>query len=345
MAIRPFDPDRERQPLPALFVNLEPDTAPVIESVRELAAVKRSPGLSGEELDRFFNEVFERPDLTLDDIYPFVVRVAWRVVRCMAKLRGAIGPDESLERAGERLPGAWDEPWALLERADTRDRLVREMAAVRVPLLPPAPPAEWLNGEKDVTYYDPASDAPLCNYVQTFVQVAKRLGVPNRKEGRLGLRPLADLSIARAAMPSSAEILACERVMVEEAVGAVLEHGHFGAVKALRDRYGLHDSEVGDLLLMARLAMQNIQGGMDTQAKRALMEARLEELAARARSGLDLRAELMALKELGSVQGLKIVDPEGDDIDDMIDVVDQEIAASEGRDDDTDIPELPAGGE
>lgn len=333
MPIRPFDPNRERARPLGLFRNLiEDEGFPAIDGVLDSGLVRRSEGLSGDKLETFFNRAFDKPELTLDDLYPVVIRSTWRIVRSMARVRGLIGSDEPLELAGHRLPGQWDEPVALAEAADTRDKLVRRLATSRTPLFPPKPPAEWTNGEKDPAYYDPVSDEPLCDYINTIIEIAKRIGIPNTEDGRLALRPLTDPTLLRVAMPSPAEIIACERVMVEETVGSILEHGHIGAAQDLRRRFGLHDNEIGDLVLMARLAMQNVQGGMDTAAKRALMEARLEELAARARKGLDLRAELMTLKELASVQGLKIVDPEGDDLDDMIDVVDE--VADDGDDPD-----------
>lgn len=321
MQIRPFDPDRRRD---GLFNFERPDGAPPLEVYEQALELRRSRGLEGEELEEFWKEVFERGEATLDELYPFVVRVAWRLVRCMARTRGAIGPDEFLEDAAARVPG-WAEPVALVgEGHDMRDRIVRRLAERRVPLLPPPPPEEWTNGDKDPDYYSPASDGPLMLYVETLAKVGNRLGLSNRKAGRMGIKPLVDPALVRAAMPSPNELCAYERVLVEETTRSIFERGQLETAAWLRKEHGLTEVEAGDLVRMARRATMAVTVGTDVEMNKAMMVARLEDLARRCRENLDLRAELMTYKSIAVVLGLDRLDAQGSDIDDMVDIVDEE---------------------
>lgn len=331
--IRPFDPERPRK---GLF-NFRPDTdgALPLLTIRDLQEIRRGEGLSGEQLTAFWAEHFNKGKLNLDELYPFIVAAAWRIARGLSMLKGKLGPETFLN---EMEPCEWSTP-SLGSNAGASGRSIeRALMVTSVAILPPEPPAEWLNGEKDPNFYDPASDIGYSQHLELIMRVATRLGIEQRREGRYGLLPLTDPAIARSAWPTPREIMAFESVMVDESVQVLISDGHFGALRKLRELHGLTHEEAGSMILLARRAMRSMRNGTDSDGDKATMIARLEDLAMRCRTSLDLRAELMVYKTLAVVQGITKTQATDEDVDDMVNVAGEVIAGelAEGEDDDGD---------
>lgn len=308
--LRPFDPQRPRS---GLFINLrDPEAAPVIPAL----ALRSSAGLEGDELREFWDEVWDRGGYELDVLFPFVVRAAWRLTRALAAAKGRLVLDGFLS---EMSVGEWEQPTLGLTPG-SNSSLERSLMASPSALLPPHPPDEWRDGSKDASYYDPASDVELCAFTDRIGVLSRRLGIGQRKEGRLGLAPLLDLPMVRVAWPTPREIMAYESVIVDEATQALLAHGTLGARREMMKLHGFTEDEVQSLLALARRVMRGIRNGADSDGDKAAMIARLEDLAARCRQNLDLRAELMVYKTMSVVQGLTKTQGTEEDVDDMVDV-------------------------
>lgn len=314
--LRPFDPER---PKTGLFVFSRPlDETPPIETFRDVLAIRASKGLEGDALREFWREAWHRHEINLDDLFPLIVRVAWRLTRALATAKGKLPADSFLNEIDQR---EWDSPSKGVNTTGGNSSLERQLVQNPIALLPPPPPAEWMDGSKDASFYDPASDEPLCTYVERIGTLARRLGVGHRKEGRLGLAPLMEVTLARAAWPTPREIMAYESVIVDDATQALIEYGTLKARRELQTAHGFTEEEINSLFLLARRVMKGIRNGVDTDADKAAMIARMEDLAARCRQALDLRAELMVLKSMAVVQGLTKTQGSEEDVDDMVDVV------------------------
>lgn len=312
--LRPFHPER---PQLGLFqFTRDPEAAPPITTYREVLALKSSAGLEGDELREFWDEVWERHGYDLDSLYPFIVRVSWRLTRALATAKGRLPIDSFLSEMDQR---EWEHPTVGVTPG-ANNSLERSLVTQSTALRPPPPPAEWTDGSKDASYYDPASDVELCLFVDRMGLLSRRLGLGQRKEGRFGLAPLLELPMVRVAWPSPREIMAYESVMIDEATQAVIAHGQLGARRELQKLHGFTEDEIASLLLLARRVMRGIRNGADTDGDKAAMVARLEDLAARCRQNLDLRAELMVYKTLAVVQGITKTQGAEEDVDDMVDV-------------------------
>lgn len=330
MSLKPFDPHREPDPKSALFnFQRDPDEAAVPMNYRELQIAKRAEGLSGDELRAFWAEHWNKDQLDLDELFPSIVHSAWRLARGLEIAKGRLGADGFL---GEMSQDEWETPSIGLnpEEAAKGNSFSALLVQREVSILPPPPPAEWTNGDKDASYYNPSTDEGLCKYNDTMMTVARRIGLAHTKQGRYGGAPLLDITITRQAWPKPREIMAYEAVMIDEAVNSLLANGHFGARRDLMTRLGLCEAEVGSLILLGRRAMRGMRAGTDSDGDKATMVARLEDLAARCRATLDLRAELMVYKTLATVQGITKTQGVEDDVDDMVEVVGEVI---EGDDD------------
>lgn len=319
-ALRPFDPQRPKK---GLFVfSKDPSEAPPIATFREALEIRSSAGLQGDELREFWAEHWHRHEFDLDALYPFIVRAAWRLTRALALAKGKLAPDQFL---GEMDQSEWDTP-TNGNVAGTSASLERHLTVYKCALLPPPPPVEWTDGSKDASYYDPASDVDLCAHVDRIGVLSRRLGIGMRKEGRLGLAPLLELAMVRAAWPTPREIMAYESVMADEVSEALLKYGHLGMRREIQKQHGLSEDETISMVMLARKVMRGLRVGSDADVDKATMVARLEDLAARCRQNLDLRAELMVYKTLAIVQGLTKTQGGEEDVDDMVEVA-GEVAA------------------
>lgn len=327
--LRPFDPNR---PKTGLFTFTPDPHSSTLLTAADMRAMRTSVGFEGDKLAEFWSEVWRRDEYNLDDLFPFIVRVAWRLTRGLLVLRGSMQPDGFLNEVDD---AQWNTPTPGSTPGGIHS-LERNLIARPISILPPSPPIEWTNGDKDPAYYDPAADVALCDYAELMNALARRLSIESNKSGRLGLVPLVDLTMLRAAWPTPREIIAFESVMLDDAAQLLIEQGHLKARRTLKETHGFTDVEAYSLLLLARRIMRGMRVGTDTDIDKAAMVARLEDLASRMRDSLDFRGELMAYKTLAVVQGITKTQGVEDDVDNMVDTVDEVHAEllTEGEDDD-----------
>ena len=334
--MRPFDPQRPRTGSSVLFNFAKDNEAAVpLLSLTDMRLIRASAGLQGDELRAFWAEHWNKDKLDLDALFPFIVKAAWRLTRGLEMVRGRMQPDTFLNE----LPiEEWETPAPGLAPGG-QNSIERALVNTQLSLLPPAPDPSWLNGDKDASYYDPSQDAALMDHLGLLARIANKLGIELTKEGRYGLMPLLDPAMVRQAWPTPRELMAYENLILDEAVQAVLENGHFGALRHLREKHGFDQWEASSMLLLARRGMRGMRNGADSDGDKSMMVARLEDLAARCRTSLDLRAELMTYKALAIVQGITKTQGTEEDVDGMVEIAGEVIGAEEDDDDESESAE------
>ena len=267
-----------------------------------------------------YQRAFLRPNLSFSDLAPYRVRVAYRWVREAAVLKSLVHEDQLLADA---LLGGREDPWHdgnvgaapprsswSQLRADVVDLLNGDEENIGVPLLPPAVPEDCRDEDGLAREdYNPKIDREYMRWIKTFERVTTYLGVmrgsaENPDEGRYGMYGMLDPHSLRLAFPSPVQIMTWEEMLVRECWNHMVAGGQRSVEATLRDTYGLHDQEIGRLVRLAR-AHGQMAFSTDIEADRALICARLEDLALRCREGVpDERAELQCYKALALIRGV-----------------------------------------
>lgn len=285
---------------------------------------REKPKAPIQQRQEVWARAFAEENMTLEDLLPYRIRVAWRIVREMARLKGLVADDEGLDCILGIKPDPWAEPCGFsTDDKEMYSRLNADVARslVMLPLLPPATDKTPL---PQGVHYNPRTDDRLHQYMDTIHFICLYLHIERGSrtdpaQGRYGLYGLEDPSLIRLSFPSRLQILAWEDMVVEEAFRCMAEQGQAAAEDFLADTYGLRTFETLSLIKLAKgKARKRLENDLDED--RAVMIYRLDEVARRAKDGMDLRTELGALKQMALVMGLGRSDPE-DSLRDMIDVV------------------------
>lgn len=268
------------------------------------------------------------------------VRVAWRVVREIARLTGKIHPDEPLAEATglqppespAELPGgtavdSWTapDPWLVIEPVASWRRtpggynrvskVLDEIWAAKVNIGLGPTPQDLANDPDDIR---------ALAYTEVLKVVADSLRVYagstlDRHQGRKGLEGMMEPETIRGAFPNRIEIMLWEEMLIQETMTLLIRYGTNHTWSKLTKVYGLLEHEVDGLVKMARaLARRRTEG--DLEEDRSLMLMRLDEYIRRCRRSFDMRLELMALKQIAIVSGLVKIAPE-DAASDFVDIV------------------------
>lgn len=245
-------------------------------------------------IEEFWKEWFSGENLSLDDLYPQRLAVAWRLVRELAGARGLFtARAQTLAEVTRVHPTPWIEPFHFFNRMGPDPVVVGICQERKLPLLPPDIPATHVNGRVDEGY-DPEQDESLLDFIRLSEHVAsRRLFVARTKAGRHGLAGLFDPSIARMAWPSPAEIMHFEQILVEKIYATMVSTdsagGDLEASAMLRNDYDLQQHEVLQVLAMAR-AHAAVATGLDDPESYFMMEiAKMQELARKQAAREDYR--------------------------------------------------------
>lgn len=291
-----------------------------------------------------FRTAIEDERLTLRDTLPLRARLAWRVVREFARLKGLVHDDQLLVDALPIAPDPWLFPVSdrdLDDSAADRDdgqpryrplwdveRWLRrgegEVAMTGLPLMPPpVPPAFTADDGSIKAGYDPDYDVDLLLWLRCAGKIATRYAfaegtATDPESGRRGLAGLLEPDVARLAWPGREHIMAVEEMLVDEALTIMVKgpgrgeigRGVLAATEHLEKRHGLRDRECQSVVRCAlALARRSVEAQMEDQ--RALMVLRVEDYCERCRSAGDRDSESKGLKLLMTIQGLSRTEPEG----------------------------------
>lgn len=310
--------------LPAFAQALEEERLTPVrpEVFFDLEHPPKVPDLTPEQRKTLFKQVFFEDSRTLEELEPFRIRVAYRIVREILRLRGT-HTDESLASLApdNKLTDPWTglrtnaprhfstspAAYGALPILDASDRL----SPPGLPILPPPPPPT-----ASVNYFPgiPDHDPRLHLYVNLLQTIATYLGIEHGTKleprlGKYGLLGLTNPVTIRLVFPTRLQLVQYERYLVQETLNYMVRVGRLGAERQLLERHGLADDEV---MLLFNLASERATGvaRSDVAQDKALMVLRLESLLERAREMHSFKAELAALKVLSIVQGLSRVEPE-----------------------------------
>lgn len=248
----------------------------------------------------FWREVYRAADATLEDLYPHRLLAAWRICRMTARVMGWIeGTGVSLADAAHMTPCPWREDVSPFHPPDTVSLALVEASGGSLTLLPPADPARAVG------------------YARWVTHVARLLDLARTQRGRYGLRGLLDPEDL-SAWPGEREVLEYEALVVREALRRVTTEGMDAAEDFLRDRFGLHEPEVRDVMAMTRrLAAERVDLD-DVEGARATYLLSMEQAIDLARAAADHRAMITGLEKLAKIRGLFQEMADSDDLEEMV---------------------------
>lgn len=353
------DADRKR-----LF-NLAPDS-PAFDDIIEtrtdtdIIAESNKPAVPLEtQLRNVFHKAFTQEKLNLADTEPQRIAVAWRLVRELARIKGQVNTDQTLQdglTGDARNPDPWMIPDEYAEhrthsipppspallrilfdsqqlaeehqyaRYDDRSEKMTYHAGIAV--LPPPVPASAMeisdSGYRVLPTYDPADDKLLGFFVAAMRSISKSLfiqeGSPaDRDYGVMGLAGLLRMETCRLAFPSKTQICTYEALMIQKTSNWLIHNSINECRAALRQEFGLQQHEITQLVRMARAYCKSLTEG-DIEEDRSLMLLRLEDYLKRSKSALDLNSEMKALKQMSIILGLAKLDTD-DEMSEFLEVV------------------------
>lgn len=345
--------------------NLAPD-APALDDIIEtrtdtdIILEANKPAVPLEtQLRNVFQKVFTQEKLNLADTEPQRIAVAWRLVRELARVKGYVGADQSLQDG--LAPDAKNiDPWMIpdefsehraaksppptmmlvqiLQDAEnlaeewqyTRHDHDRDKMAIHpgIAFLPPPVPMRWLEisdrGVRVLGDYDPRQDKLLGFYCAAMRSLSKSLfiseGSPaDRDYGILGLTGLLRPETCRLAFPSKTQICTYESLMIQKTSNWLIHNSLNECRASLRQEFGLQQHEINSLIRMARAYCKAMTEG-DIEEDRSLMLLRLEDYLRRSKSALDLNSEMKALKQMSIILGLAKLDTD-DEMSEFMEVV------------------------
>lgn len=293
--------------------------------------------------ERLFRGMFKTVDFNYEDLLPWRLRTAYRLVREMARLRGMIGDGDLLSDIQtdydpwiqptkfdpNRIPKDTSQSFEVFQIFLEAEMLGKDWQYSRpsykpgvdrftfpgIALLPPPVPDKFINKQCEVTEdYDPYEDKALILYIEALESVAKYLKIEGGCEldpqlGSLGLRGLYDPELIRLIFPTRTQLMAWEEILIDEATEKLIDLGTLGVQKYLKRSHGYLKHEIAHVTKAAKVMITR-RNEFDPEEERALMALRVEDYIRRARSALDLKAEAFGLKQLSLINGLGKTDPE-----------------------------------
>lgn len=284
-----------------------------------------TPLTTPAEAKKSIHEAFNELNLTLEDTTPHRIKVAYRIVRELARITKAVAQDELLGEALYPDPHARDyaacsEDGWLARR--TLPPYLRRFGPIRQEL------KELLAKDNTIALLPcQRSLEAYCMIAQTIFDDMGIIRGSSRwpEYGELGWLGLNDPATIRQTFPSSAELTAFETIVTHEVIEKIVAGGTRETARWLDMEFGFTDDEQNCFIRMARsLAMKIVPTDIDADQK--MMILRLEDLARRARENFRYRDELMVLKQLAAVQGITRM--ESSDTDSQITTIIREFSRS-----------------
>jgi hypothetical protein len=292
--------DRTREMLDEVASLHELDDALSIPKIRTLR---------GEELVQAVKKVFSeanpprRQHVLPSETHPWRVMVTWRLVRAFARALGMCSEEEMLSQATEEIePDPWTNPvkaprmptLSTAIQKGTAGTMLNQWQAGGLPLMPPRKEGR---------------DDSLKRWRRAAASVGKCL----RLDVTEGLAPcFMDLLNPRTTHlwdVTPRQVMALEDLLVDGALDSLLKVGEIASVRHFRTHFLMEAKEARELFRLAKAQLQRRHAGT-MEEKRALAEARLEDLIARAREEMNTQTELRAIKELAKIQGITRTSPE-----------------------------------
>jgi len=272
------------------------------------------------ELNKSIHEAFVDLQLSLDDLTPHRIKVAYRLCRELANQLRMARVDQPLAEAFEDET-KWHElkPIPVPKYVYHADFRTASKHAAMLSVMPPPHPYRFrpeIGSDKPQSGYHPEDanqDKNLHAYIACIknIYLGKNLSLGSKRwpeYGHYGFIGLDDPTQIRRLFPTTQEILAFERVLIYETLNKLVNSGAHETLVWLADELGIDNQEAINMLGMARRHSNNIVNN-DVDEDKRIMVLRLEALAVKARDALDTRTELHILKQLSIVQGITRAEP------------------------------------
>lgn len=259
--------------------------------------------MTARESRDFLRRLFAEEAMTPSTRRVYLKWLAWRIARELAMRQSLLAYDDGLSSLGAPgIDSVWYNPAAAI--------------ACTCPAVAAGKPmSEWSNA--GVLLYGGGTPlVPTDTHLPRYVEVVRRLASERRLVRGTEVAPgawsfavdaLEDDNIVRD-WPTPEEVLDFEEAALEHIYKAFVSTSTSEAVDEARALLGVSRFEGGGLV-QAAVTQATRVGRLDVEQKRQVMEARLEDVANRAREACDLDQELRALKQLGMVQGLTRTEP------------------------------------
>lgn len=242
------------------------------------------------------------------------IRVAYRLVREMARATGMLSPGSALSSLQpRRIAGGAQQPKPPQGIVPLRAIAVAARVANDSVEFGAEPDSQDDHGLPLLPTERVLGHAALSSaFAEAYAAVAQFLCIEAHPFGVLGLNGL--IGNPPIGWPSLETLHAYEEMLVDAVVQRMLDEGVRPTTAWLQADQGFRTHEAIDLVRLAR-GEARWRTASSVEEDRALMVLRLEDFTRRAREALDLRAELGALKALAVVQGVAQADVHGDDDD------------------------------
>lgn len=307
--------------------------------------VAKSPEQWADEHRReVIRRAYAEQDLSLEDLLPYRIRVAWRFVREWGRILGLLLPDESLAEAlkpNDSTLATKIDPWQVpnspwkaprnighlaypevvstIEKAETLPedlcfhrwdyKSEKWLSFPGLSILPPPVPPRWWTPDCDISdTYDINHDEALHLYLRAVKDVTTRLYVEQGSQDDLdqGRYGLAGLL-----EPETLRMAFPTRLQILVWEEMLTEETldlmlQTSNIATKKELRKRYGLQDREINTLMRLATRLAAGSTsgDVEENRSMMVLRLEEYIRRSRDALDLSSEMKGLKQVSLVQGL-----------------------------------------
>lgn len=259
--------------------------------LEELRASNKRPLFRSRSIETNLKATYRRAELTLEDIRPFQIAAAWRIVRSHAVAKGQLGTNEPLSGLGDSR--AWTT--AMPDASPiTRGTLAKNLGDVwaGLSLLP--------SGENAVEF------SAAIKLTSKLLDIKRNPRQPMM--GNVSTFGFGDHRTVERFFPGAIDIVTHEQQYMSTLAAALVYKGHVALLNDLQATDGFSQAEAVSLIPLVRnFCIQSIE--MDVEFDQKMMVARTEAFLQRAQDAADLRGEIQGLKHLAMIQGLARVEP------------------------------------
>ena len=287
-----------------------------------------APALQGAELRAFWERVWEREGITIENTVADRRLAAWRVTRQLALIRGVIQPGDPIEMAGADV--VWDDT-NFTSFVEVRDAWLRRLLAGGVSMAPPeVPSTHLLTGGAVSDDYRPERDEHLSRFVELVTYIGQGvLALHESPSTRRGFAWFTSPETIRAGWPSVPVLSQFEADVVFQAIELLADMDDRKARAEIAARWGLSHGEVEQVVAMAMKGMAMRQRFEDRDGNKALILARMDRQREKAIDALDHRGAAMIDRERWRIFRDRGEEDVVDEFEDMTNVI--SVSASEKR--------------
>ena len=247
---------------------------------------------------------------TWDNTREARLECAWRLLRRMSTMRGALRHDERLTQLG-RIVDPFDAEFIHTEDVTEQIPLgIYDYLAAGLPLLPPDVPQRFLldapedgggmlpaPSGRDAEYDPRIHDEPLRRYVELLRVLGKQIGLHESARTAPGFVWLTDITMLRHAWPQLSELVQFEQRLISSVKRQVLATTTIELTEKLETEHGLSEDEAIGIMAIVLSSLQAASHLDNRQGSKAKVLAKLERLGKMAEDAFDHRGSAIIQRE------------------------------------------------